>query len=375
MNAPAIRQQVKDRAAREIRELHDGIDRLCQNLAHRGAFTKADGPLSYTDAQVAPIYAEQLRYKYSQIPEVLYAELEAANGEVLPIDSSMPPAAVSWEYDMIDSGAMADWIDDEGHIAPSAFVKSAGKFTGKAAEFGMGYESNLFDDERAVMAGLPLDTIKGQDLKRAHDAFCQWHWLFGTPEKDGMPGLCTHPMLITSLAALNGGASSRLIGNKSDAEILADFRTLIDAVPHQSKRRHFAVEVWLPHTFIEEMRSRFIASTAAGTFTLWDRLKAMYSGDDAGQPRVSFKPAMFCEAANRLNPNTGTDTSNISGDFVLALPAKNAAELCFIRARPFTMRPPREVGDFTIKHVAHAKIGGCKMVRPLSLHMMVYGTT
>lgn len=373
MNAP-IRKQVIDRAARELRELHDGIDRFVRGLVARSAFQKADGPLAYTDAQVAPLFAENLRHKYAKLLEVQYPELEAANGEVIPIDSSMPPAAITWEYDMIDKGASADWIDDEGHIMPSAFVKSAGKFTGKAAEFGMGYDSNLFDDERATMAGVPLSSLKGEAIKRAHDEFCQWHWLFGTPEKDGMLGLCTHPNLPMSLAALNGGATSRLPANKTGDEIIADFVTLIDTIPIQSIERYHAVTVYLPHSLMRRMRTLYVAGTATGMVTAWDKLKDMFKGDDSGQGKVTFKAALFCDASRRKNPATGTDTSNLAGDFLLALPPSNATELAFIRARPFTARPPEEDG-FSVKHRWHAKIGGCKMVQPLSLHLMTYGTT
>lgn len=370
-----IPKHIMDRAAAELAQRNDGIRRMCERLASEHKFEKADGPLAYTDAQVAPIYAEKLRYLYTQLPEVIYPDLEAANGEVVPIDSSMPPGAKTWEYDMIDSGASACWIDDEGHITPNAFVKSAGKFTGQAAEFAMGFSSNLFDDERASMAGMQLDPIKGQAIKKAHDKWCEWHWMFGTPEKDGMLGLCTHPAMPMALAPLNAGASSRLPANKSNTEILADFVTLIDSIADQSIEAHHAATVYLPWSLIRLMRTKFIdAGGSDPKFTLWDRLKAMYSGDDSGQGKVAFKGANFCSAARRKNPDTNTDTSNISGDFLLALPTPNVAELAFIRARPFTMRPPKEE-DFSVKHLAHAKIGGTKMVRPLSCGMMVYGTT
>lgn len=352
-----------ERAANEAKDIRAYADSIVRKTERK-------------DTQFAPLYAEKLRFVYQGLIEIKYPDLEAANGEVLPIDSSMPPGAVSWEYDMVDAGASMDWIDDEGQIAPSAFVKSMGKFTGKAAEFGGGYKTNIFDDERATMAGMNLDPLKGQRLRRKHDEWCQWHWLFGAPDKDGMLGLCTHPNMPMSLAALNAGASSRLFANKTNAEILADFVDLIDGVPEQSKNLHYAVTVFLPNSLIRLMRSRFIdAGGSAPQYTLWDRVKDMFKGDDAGQSKVTFKGVEWCTAAGRLHPKTGTDTSGISGDFMLALPAQNAAELCFIRARPFTMRQPREIGDFSTKHLAHAKIGGTKMVYPLSCNMLVFGTT
>lgn len=375
MNAPALSKHLMDRAERERKILSDGITRLCKSLLANGKFTgDPDAAIPYTDAQVAPIYAEKLRHVYAKLVEVWYPELEAANGEVLPIDSSMPPGAETWEYDMIDSGASMDWIDDEGQIAPNAFVKSAGKFVGRTAEFGGGYKTNLFDDERQSMAGMNLSPIKGAAVKRAHDVFCEWRWLFGSPDKDGMLGLCTHPNMPMSMAANNAGDTSKLPENKTNAEILADFISLIDGVAEQSLERFHAVTVYMPHSLIRLMRTRFLDATAEGKQTLWDRLKGLYSGDDSGQGKVTFKGANFCSASRRKDPRTGTDTSGISGDFLLALPPQNADELCFIRARPFTMRPPEEKG-FSVQHLAHGKIGGCKMVQPLSCAMLIYGTT
>lgn len=357
-----IPQYIIDRAAAEIAERNDAIDAFRDGLVaeHR------------CDAELAPIWAEKLRHTYKTVPETIYPDLVAVNGGLLPIDQSVDPATLEWDYYEADYGAQCDWIDDDGQILHATFI-TARRSAGKHAEIGGGYHYTIFDLERAAKAGMQLQTISAKAVKRANDEKTEWVWMFGDSGK-GIFGLFTHPNLPVSMAALNAGASSRLPENKTNDEVLADFVTLIDQVPEQSLEAHYTKRVAMPHSLIRLMRSRFLTATASGTVTLWDRLLSLYSGDAAGQGKVEFVGLNACDGARRANPNTGTDTSGIAGDFMIALPAPDVEELCFIRARSFTQRPPQET-DFTVRIATHSNIGGVKMVRPLSVHMMTFGTT
>lgn len=352
------------------------LDAAAANVAKRKAmFDAFVGDLCarhrVNDAQLAPLWGEKLRHTFSTIPETIYPDLVAVNGGVIPIDTSVNPASLEWEYFMIDSGALCDWIDDEGNLMHSSFV-TATRHTGKHAEIGGGYEYTIFDLEKAALANVPLNQIKAKAVKRAHDEKTEWVWLFGDSAMD-IPGLCTHPNVTTSFAAIGAGLS-RLPINKTNDEILADFVTLLDTIPQQTIEGHHAAKGFMPHSLIRLMRSRFLEGTASGVVSLWDRLRALYSGDDSGQGKVEFKGLNPLDANRRINPVTGTDTSGISGDFLVAVPADDKDSLAFIRARSFTQRPPQEV-DFNIKILTHGNIGGVKMVYPLSCHVMFFGTT
>lgn len=317
------------------------------------------------DASFAPIWAEKLRHVFPGVVETLYTDLPVAAGDVLPIDSSVDPADIVWEYYMIDSGARMDWIDDDGSIMDSAYVK-ASRHTGSMAEFGGGFEYTIFELERAAKANVPLNTIKAAAVKRAHDEFVQRKWLYGDMSK-GMPGLLTHPNIPASLAVA-GASTSRHWSQKTGDELLADVLELVDTIPEQSMEQHHAATVLLPFGMIRKLRSLFISSTADGSVSYWDRLLKLFAGDDSGQGKITFKGLNEAQASRRPTP----DPLPFGGDFMIALPAPNPNELAFVRARNLTQRPPQEQ-DFKVKIVSHAKIGGVKVVRPLAVHVMYFG--
>lgn len=318
------------------------------------------------DAQLAPIWAEKLRHTYKQVLETKYPELAAANGDVLPIDTSVDPAAESWEYFMIDHAGFASWIDDDGHLAPNGALTMT-RYTGYTAEMGFEYNMSIFDLERAAKASLPISNLYLKNAKRYHDAKKNWVWLFGDSAKQ-LPGLCNHPNITKTLAPLNDAGTSRAWADKSVDEIAADLALLIDSVAENTLRAHFVATVFMPLSMMQVLRNKRLGA-GDGTQTLYDWMKARYSGDDTGQGAVKFVVLNECASTLRRNPETGSDTSGIPGDFLLAIPSASKDELAFIQARPFTQRPPQETG-FKMHHMTHSKVGGCKCSIPLAVHRM-----
>lgn len=328
------------------------------------------------DRQAAPIWAEKLRHTYAKTLEIKYPEYAAANGDVCPIDSSVPPWALEYEYFLIDHTAWADWIDEDGDMMMGSAV-TAQRFTGRCAEFGSNWDLNIFDLERAAAVGLALQPIKQASAKRAHDAWRNWVWLFGDSRK-ALVGLMTHPNIVKTRAPLNAGASSRLWANKTNAEILADLDLLIDSVPENTLEAYHVATVLMPPALMRLLRNRKLGTGSTlidgSMTTLWDYIVNKYSGDATGQGKIEFKMLNECDADRRKHPKTNTDDSGLSGDFLLALPPKNKDEVAFISARPFTQRPPEEEG-FKITVLTHEKIGGCKITQPLAVHRLDFGTT
>lgn len=368
MNAPAITEA----RAKALRERADDLGIVPRLDVLSALMEDALRSAGRVDQQLAPIWAEKLRHTYTKILEVTFPELAAANGDVLPI-SNVSPAMLEWEYFMIEQTGFADWIDDDGQVAPGSAVK-ARRFTGTMAPIGHKWHVTLFDLERAAEADLPLSNLYQRAAKRAHDAKTNWVWLFGDATK-AMPGLVTHPNISKSMAALNAGVTSRLWANKSDAEIIADVVTLIDRIPQDTLEQEHAATVFLPARLIRLARARKLSGTNdSGMASLWDYIKNLYSGDDSGQGAVKFRALYEADATRRSNPVGGGDTSGIAGDFMIAIAGLPEEELAFIRARPYTQRPPQE-RDLVLHHMTHSKIGGCKCQKPLAVHRMDFGTT
>ena len=133
-------------------------------------------------------------------------------------------------------------------------------------------------------------------------------------------------------------------------------------------------KVFFPLGLMQELKNRRLGS-GDGFDSVWDWMKNRYSGDaDTGQPSVEFRILNECTAANRLEPVTGTDQSNLTGDFVIAVPADDKDSLAFIRARPYTQRPPQEI-NLKMVHQTISKVGGVKMQQPLAVHRLDFGLT
>lgn len=379
----------------QIKQMMDAAESLAlfPRLDEVEEFVEQGARAHRLDWELAPIWARNLVSTFTKVFEHKYPDLQFVSGDVLPI-VSVDPADREWEYFEVDYGGAADFIDDDGHKMPALPPMRAGRHAGKMRSLGASYEMNFFDEERWSKAssrgnlpGINLLASKQKQAKRAHDATTDWLWAFGNAEK-GMPGLLNHPSISVSVAALNAGATSRLPENKTADENFADFVALVDQVASDTLELYHAAEVWLPHSHMRTLRSQFIASTDSGMVTVWDRIKTAFAGDDTGQGKVTFRPMMYADASRRLDPRTvkgnpslgplagsGSDTSGLSGNFMLALPPKDKEELCFIRARPYTTRPPREVDDFNTRFVTISKIGGCKMQVPRAVHRLDYGTT
>jgi hypothetical protein len=325
------------------------------------------------DSQLAPIWAEKLRHTFSKTMETVYPELEAAAGSVLPIDSSVDPAMLSYEYFKIDQVGFASFIDDDGQLMNTGAIQMS-RYTGTMKELGYRYDINEFDLERANSAALNLVSLHSKHAKRSHDAKTNWVWLFGD-SATGLPGLCNHPNITVQVAALNGGATSRLWANKTADEIITDVSRMIDSIPQNTMETYHAATVFLPHDLLRRMRNLKISTAGDGFSSVLDLVQDRFSGDPVtGQGKVEFRSLLMADADRRLNPETGTDTSGISGDFALVLPKASADELCFIRSRPFTQKAPQEQ-DFAMKYLTHSKIGGVKCQIPLAVTRFDFTTT
>ena len=339
----------------------DTMQAIAQRVAEQGR----------ADAQLAPIWAEKLRHTYSKVLETKYPEYMAEAGNILPIDTEVDPAAEEWEYFKIDSRSSADWIDDDGMVAPNGATVMS-RFTGRMHSIGHEYDWTIFDLERAAAANVPLAKIKADDARRAHAAKTDWVWLFGDSPR-GLPGLMNHPNITVSMAALNGGATSRLWTNKTADEIATDMSVLINTIATNTLQAYSAATVLMPLSLFHRLRDLRLGA-GDGFASVLEWMKNRFQGDESGQGKVSFKILNQCSGSLRRNPNTGTDTSGISGDFVIALPQASKDELAFVRARPFTQLPPEAEG-FKVRNLSHSKIGGCKMQIPLAVHRLDFGLT
>jgi hypothetical protein len=319
---------------------------------------------------LAPMMIERLRFLYPEILEAKYAELPAANGDIFPIDDSVPAGAVEWKSETMEVLGFAQWVDDDGKIAPTG-ATVFGQAEGRLKEMAHAWEMNEFDLERAAYAKVPIESTRGRASKRVIDAKCQWTWLFGDFDL-GLYGCFSHPNITRVLAPQSAsGGNSRLWSGKTNAEIAADVALVIDTVRAATNRQEQAAIVYVPENLYKLAKRKLLGESSGLLTSLWDWIVDQHKGDESGTGKVTFKILNECEAAYRRNPETNTDTSGISGDFLFARPAEDKRMDAFMRSRRFTQRPPQQI-DFAVKHLCHAKVGGFRTERPLAFAMLVF---
>lgn len=358
--------------------MNDLIPRLdtLQALALSFAVQLGGFQVGRTDDTTASIWAEFLRSYSSKVLEHKYPDLPCAEGAVLPVMTDMDPGAEEHIYYSIESGGYADWIADDGTVAPNSWI-STGRHVGYASEMSAGYSLNFFELEKAAFAAkgmgpkISIDATKSKQDRRNHEAKTDWTWAFGDTDKR-LIGLFNHPNITVTMAPLNAGASSRLPENKTNDEIAADVAELIQAVPRQTLGQHFVSEVWVSRPFMELCMNRRLGA-GDGLLSLWQYLVDRHKGDETGQGKVSFRVLNYCDPLFRRHPKYNDDRSGISGEFMFAVSKLDKDEAHFKRARSYTQLPPERKG-FNTFHQSHSKIGGAVIKRPLAFHRFDFGT-
>lgn len=348
--------------------------RIIPRLDHLKEWAGVSLRAASLDDSLAPVMAEQLRHVYTTLIETKYPDLPVAAGDMLPVDTSPSAADDTYVYRMVDVVGYADWISDDGDIAPNSAMTMR-PFTGRMDNIGHMWDTTIFDLERSAKAGVQYESAKSKWARRFHDAKTQWVWLFGDSEKD-IPGICTHPNIPITMAAMNVGNTSRLWVNKTIDEIAADVSVIVRTVSTNTKGNYYTAKVYLPRRLYELLNDRRLGA-GDGFASLLQLLEERFKGDKTGQGKVEFLILRECQADERTNPvpvnGVQSDTSGIAGDFVLAIAGGLTKEdAAFIRSRPFTQIPPQNEA-FKILNYSHSKIGGVKLTQPLAVHRFDFG--
>jgi len=322
-----------------------------------------DGLSERMDDSVAPIAVEALRFNYAQIYEETYGQFKAAMGEVLGFDTSPSPGHDTYKYEVMDYAGYADWIGDDGEVMGEGSMQLTSHI-GFMHEIGHEFTFTIFDLERAALDGKQLPATRQSIARKTHEHLHNWVWLFGDQDKQ-IHGLFTHPNIQVVLApeastAVQNDQRDRLIVNKTADEILADVALMVDLVPETTNEGLRVRKIFMPREDINVMKHRRASTSGGdGTLTVWQLVQSLYSD-------IEFDVLPECDSAKRLDPRTGTNTSNLSGRCWIAVPDAPADQCGFVLSRPFTQRPP-QADRLKVTTITHSKIGGFKCIVPLGV--------
>lgn len=325
-----------------------GVDDALQRLDGRPSSPR---DAAHFDAQTLIATARQLEYVITQVYEEPFPELPVAEGQVIPIDSSIPEGAETFVYYVYTGMAIARFSAAYATgTAPRAAIAAAavpGKVEG--AEGSYGY--HVKELRAAAFAGAPLDAMLAKAERRAHAELLQRTALFGR-EDLGLPGLISHPNITVLDAPADGTGSSRYWSAKSVDLIIRDYGNLVSTVEDVSFGMRKTTDVLLPRPTLRLLRTTRLGAGDGG-MTVLDFLNKAY-------------PGITIRELNELSASMSGGA--LAADAAIAF-VKDPSIIRLVVPMPFRQHPP-QLHNLETVVPCESSMGGVILVEPATLVRM-----
>lgn len=318
-------------------------------IAHRIAQGIRDGGEMHRDAPSIPVFAQALEYIYSETYKVEYANLPMANGEVLPLDNSVPNYVEVWKYRTFQSGGAAKI--GTTYAAGSIPRVSVGgeEFEGHVAAVlnAFGYSLQDMRVLAAIEGGGQLEQMYPEAARRAHEEIQERVGWWGD-QQHKLTGLLTHPLVPVEYAPV-GALNSTNWESKSFDEVFADILYLADASEERTFGREVVTDIYLPRDVKRVLLTKRIENDK-------QTLKA----------HIEENLDVTIHFVDQLNADHPDNPTGV-GIAVAIKKDKSAAAL--VTPQPFELLDPQWHGLEWVT-ICHSRIGGVKIPKPYSITVM-----
>lgn len=296
----------------------------------------------HLDAAQTIFFTRQLEEIDSELYNVKYAALEAF--ELVQAKTNLHPGTETYTYRQYDGRGIAKMTSNYSTQSPRVDVDGhefSSSVRGIRASFGY----NVQEIRAAAKAGLPLDSMRAEQARRAINEKINSTALLGDAEH-GIKGLFNIANAQTFTVPKNAGNTSTLWANKTADEILDDMVSLVDQVPTNTAEVEHVTRLLIPHG-----EFRRITSTRMSALTKETVLEAF----KMMRPGVEVRGAQFLSTAGAggLQRMMGYDPSCCK--FMLPIPFESFA-------------PQQQGLEFVVE--LHARAGGVVCPWPMST---IYG--
>ena len=312
---------------------------------------RADPDPVRADASTLLWFTRQLEHVMAQAEKEEFPELKMANGEIVPIDNSIPDGAETWTYFMFSGTAIAQFSSGYSNGEFPLVTLKGAKVNGNVEPMENGYAWSTRDVRNAQFTGFGLETELSSFARRAHDQLLNDTGLFGR-EDLGLPGFINHPN-ITIRDAADNGAGSTFWADKTPDQILEDFNLAINTVNEITFGIETVNRVLLPRR--EWLRIKTLRlGPGDGTLMLIDALKAAHDGVEFG-------------VLNELGASSSR--GNLDEDALICYTANNKNKISLQQPMPFRQHPVQQE-NLMFKVPCESSVGGIKLTAPLSVLRM-----
>lgn len=314
------------------------------------AFFRSDANAIYFQQQLEAVQTRVYEYKMR--------ELKMANGQILPIRSTIPRGLKTWGYEMFEPKGLAKFFTSASWRDLPRSDVSGKKVTVKVEEFGVAYGYTLGDLEEGAATGKQLSAMRGQSAKRAFDQLLNETGISGKSEL-GLHGLANHPNMLVMDAPQGTGGATRwtTLGAtaKTATEVLADLNSLIDTMLDVTKDIERPNVILLPRAEMRRLQNLHLGSGQEAKSVL-----KQFQEDNPEIESVEILPEL-------------STASSTGGPAVLAF-RRDPEALWLEVPIPFEQHGPMQDGlEFGV--ATRGSTGGVVSVYPMSILRMDFGAT
>lgn len=303
------------------------------------------------DSQTLAMVARQLEHVMTETYDEPFPELRMAEGQVVPIDTSVPEGAESFVYYLYSAVGVAKFSSGYSSGAAPRVAITGARVTGRVEAMENAYAYTARDLRNAAFANLPLESNLAVAARRGHSQLLQDVGLWGR-EDIGIPGFVNHLNITITNAPNDGNGSSRLWADKTVDQIIRDVNLLINTVEEVSFGMRTVTDVLLPRAEMLRIKTTRLGAGDGGMTILKFIQEA--------HPAVTF--GVLNELAASLS------SGNLATDSALAY-VKDKKLASLVVPMPFRQYPVQQQGlEYVIP--CESSTGGIKLVEPLTVHRL-----
>jgi hypothetical protein len=317
----------------------------------------AEGNVAIRNDADAAVFERQLVQVLAENYMREFPELTMANGDIIPINRSIRPGVLSYEYYVYEGVGFAEILNSYADTnIPKVGVRGSVS-TGKIVETATYYGWSVSEMETANETGFALESASAEANKRAHMQLWNKVGWFGD-EAHGIKGMLTHPNVTRLLAPFNAGGTSRLWSAKTFDEVAADFAALSSASKDATNDIEAPTDIILPAAVARGLSWRVLSTANGSNFTMLNWLQ-----NNAKDQGITVRVDTALSAANHA------DIPEFAGLNVAVAYNRNASKAELVVPLDYTQYPP-QWDLLHIKTLARSKCGGALVRFPLSITVM-----
>lgn len=186
----------------------------------------------FRDDANAVAFQRDLEHIMAATYEERLPHLAMANGEVLPIRSTVPRGMRTWRYPVISAVGVAQFFALDSWASMPMVDLDMDYETGEVHTFGLGYAYSISDVETARATGMDVGPYKAAAAKRGDDKKLNDIGVFGDPQRN-LLGLTNLPNGTVIDAPAGAGGKTRwtaTTGKKTAQEMVDDLNSMVDTM-------------------------------------------------------------------------------------------------------------------------------------------------